>query len=271
MRKIWSYITANPLFNQLAAGILALFVSSASFAIASLPTSVIVVRTLTGSLYAATCFQNTCGAFSLIPGNLSAQPTVTWDDSINGFVMVGTASNGGIYRSTFQSNGFFNNDWVALPGGAVDAVVASRSVQDGWSQYGSEYDDVTLTSSSANVVVNVISMPLQAPPNSGIFYYQCTATAFVSFNRANTTGTNTAFLGLSASSATLGNNQQWTAIDIPSGAPTGLTSVPISVTSYFPITSTTIYAVGMWNGSNTGASIQIRQPAMHCNTVRSYM
>jgi hypothetical protein len=44
------------------------------------------------------------------------QPTVTWDEATQEWVVVGTAAGGSIWMGTFDRQGNFNNDWQPLPG-----------------------------------------------------------------------------------------------------------------------------------------------------------
>ena len=83
-------------------------------------------RASDGSLWKMTCAGLTCSGFSSFPGNFASQPSVIWDEAIKRFVLIGVASNGSIWRSTFDANANFQNDWVNMPG-AVASPLGSAS------------------------------------------------------------------------------------------------------------------------------------------------
>jgi len=80
------------------------------------PTMLIVVRGMDDSLWKMTCDEVNCSAFSSFPGMFAYQPTVTWDEKTQEWVVVGTAAGGSIWMGTFDKQGNFNNDWQPLPG-----------------------------------------------------------------------------------------------------------------------------------------------------------
>lgn len=80
------------------------------------PTMLIVVRSEIDTLWKMTCDEVGCSPFSSFPGLLRYQPTVTWDEATQEWVVVGTASDNTIWMSTFDNQGNFNNDWHPLPG-----------------------------------------------------------------------------------------------------------------------------------------------------------
>jgi hypothetical protein len=205
--------------------------------------------------------QNTCSSFTNISGFFGSQPTVTWDESIQGYVLFGTAANGTLWRSTFTASGVFNNNWTQLDGSSVSPPGAASRTQASWASYTATEDSVTLTGVS---IFNLHSLALDAIAG-GAGWYQCTATGMASFSRASTVGDNVAFLALSTTSASF-DTSKWTAVDVPPGSPTGLTSIPISVTRWFNASTSplTVYAVA-WRAGSNAAPIYIRQTSMHCN------
>lgn len=80
------------------------------------PTLLVVVRAADDSLWKMTCDEVGCSAFSSFPGMFRYQPTVTWDETAQEWVIMGTASNNSIWMASFTKSGSFNNDWQAVPG-----------------------------------------------------------------------------------------------------------------------------------------------------------
>lgn len=80
------------------------------------PTILIVVRASDDSLWKMTCDEVACSPFSNFPGMFRHQPTVTWDEKAQEWVVVGTAADSSIWMATFDKNGVFNNDWQSISG-----------------------------------------------------------------------------------------------------------------------------------------------------------
>ena len=80
------------------------------------PTLLVVVRASDDSLWKMTCDEVGCTPFASFPGMFRYQPTVTWDEATQEWVVVGTAADNSIWMATFNKQGVFNNDWHALPG-----------------------------------------------------------------------------------------------------------------------------------------------------------
>jgi hypothetical protein len=80
------------------------------------PTLLVVVRASDDSLWKMTCDEAGCSQFANFPGRVGSQPTVTWDEKAQEWVIVGTASDNSIWMASFNKNGTFNNDWVSVPG-----------------------------------------------------------------------------------------------------------------------------------------------------------
>ncbi|NWG04409.1 MAG: hypothetical protein HXY44_16270 [Syntrophaceae bacterium] len=80
------------------------------------PLLLVVVRASDDSLWKMTCDEVACSSFSNFPGMFRYQPTVTWDEKAQEWVLVGTAADNTIWMSTFNKQGIFNNDWQSIPG-----------------------------------------------------------------------------------------------------------------------------------------------------------
>jgi len=99
-----------------------------------------VVRAADDSLWRATCDGDICGPFSGFPGRFGYQPTVTWDESLQKWVIVGTASDHSIWRGTFNKDGNFNNDWQNISGSTpspvgISGISGSPAVYDASDQF----------------------------------------------------------------------------------------------------------------------------------------
>jgi len=80
------------------------------------PTMLIVVRADDDSLWKMTCDEGSCSSFESFPGLFRYQPTVSWDEATQEWVVVGTAADNSIWMATFNKQGVFNDDWQSLPG-----------------------------------------------------------------------------------------------------------------------------------------------------------
>src|SRR4030042_386788 len=80
------------------------------------PTLLVVVRGLDNTLWKMTCDEVACTPWANFLGELGYPPTVTWDETAQEWVVVGTALNNTIWMGTFDKQGNFNNDWQQLPG-----------------------------------------------------------------------------------------------------------------------------------------------------------
>jgi hypothetical protein len=59
---------------------------------------------------------------------LAYQPTVTWDEAKQEWVVVGTAPDNTIWMATFDKQGNFNNNWSQLPGASPSPLGVSSSL-----------------------------------------------------------------------------------------------------------------------------------------------
>lgn len=95
------------------------------------PTLLVVVRASDDSLWKMTCDEVACSPFASFPGRFGFQPTVTWDETAQEWVIVGTASNNTIWMATFNKQGNFNNDWQWIPGSTPSPAGASGGTPRG--------------------------------------------------------------------------------------------------------------------------------------------
>jgi hypothetical protein len=135
--------------------LLTLFLMFTSFTMSyAQPSQLAIVRASDNSLWKATCTGLTCTGFTSFPGMFGSQPAVTWDENIQRYVVWGRASDGSIWRSTFNSVGTFMNDWVSIPGSTPSpvAVAGSDLVRAGVSSIdkGAPIDIATLSTDCNN-------------------------------------------------------------------------------------------------------------------------
>lgn len=83
-------------------------------------TNLTVVRHSDNTIWAMLCEGLTCSSWTKIPGGFSTQPTLTWDPALNKYILIGIGNNGSnIWRSTFNADGTWNNDWALIGTGAT--------------------------------------------------------------------------------------------------------------------------------------------------------
>lgn len=206
------------------------------------PSGLIVVRASDDTLWKATCDGTTCTAFTSFPGLFGSQPTVYWDENIQRYVLWGRASNNTIWRSTFTRTGTFNNDWVQIPGltpspiGAGGGGITNNFVGSG--QSGS----VELTST----ITNIKSVDVNTPWDG---FVVCNVSGQLHFSRSSTSGTSYAIIYITQTSG--GSSSTYSAADLPSGTPTGVTSFPFAFQRWFSVSpgEEVFYATGVEGGS----------------------
>ena len=97
-------------------------------------TNLIVVRHADNTLWKMTCDGTVdCSPWTKIGGLFSVQPTLTWDPAINKYILIGIGNNlSNIWRSTFEADGTWNNDWTLIATGATGSPspVAASAVVD---------------------------------------------------------------------------------------------------------------------------------------------
>ena len=92
------------------------------------PTMLVVVRAENDTLWKMTCVEEVCSSWANFPGQFRYQPTVTWDETAQEWVIVGTSSNNSIWMATFDKQGNFNNDWQSVPGSTPSPAGVSSSL-----------------------------------------------------------------------------------------------------------------------------------------------
>jgi hypothetical protein len=95
---------------------------------AEVPTSLIVVRADNNTLWKMTCLNDACSLWSQISGYFAQQPTLSWDENLRKYVLIGVSTVGTIWRSTFNADGSHNDDWVQLAGSTPSPVAVAGSV-----------------------------------------------------------------------------------------------------------------------------------------------
>lgn len=88
-------------------------------------TSLYVVRGGSNNLYKMTCVGTSCSGWSQINGQFAQQPTLFWNEDIQKYVLIGVSVSNVIWRSTFNRDGSFNNDWTKLSGSSPSPVAAA--------------------------------------------------------------------------------------------------------------------------------------------------
>jgi hypothetical protein len=192
-----------------------------------------IVRASDGSLWKMTCEGLTCSGFTSFPGNFASQPSVSWDESIKRYVLMGVADNGSIWRSTFDVGGTFQNDWVTIPGNASSPVgSASGDFFESHVWYSSTEATTTIGTTCTNYSGGSVTV---AAPSSGIIVVEADIILRIDHtNGGSDLGeiyigeTNTECI----SSYT---NSSW--IYIPSGYPTDITYPTVHFTRTFLVSA----------------------------------
>jgi hypothetical protein len=126
-------------------------------------TNLVVVRHSDNTIWKMSCDGvDTCSVWTQIGGHFTSQPILTWDPSIQKYILLGIGNNGSnIWRSTFKANGDWNNDWAQISGSAplapgIAAVTATVTWQGQWGDATSYkvYDVVSFNGSSYISLVN---------------------------------------------------------------------------------------------------------------------
>jgi hypothetical protein len=95
------------------------------------PVLLLVVRGLDGTVWKMTCDEVTCSPWVQFFGILAYQPTVTWDEAKQEWVVVGIAPDNTIWMATFDKQGNFNDNWSQLPGASPSPLGLSGSYYGG--------------------------------------------------------------------------------------------------------------------------------------------
>jgi hypothetical protein len=87
-------------------------------------TNLTVVRHADNTIWKMTCDgTDDCSAWTQIGGKFSVQPTLTWDPSIQKYILIGIGNNKtSIWRSTFEADGTRNDDWTQITGASPSPV-----------------------------------------------------------------------------------------------------------------------------------------------------
>jgi parallel beta-helix repeat protein len=82
------------------------------------PTNLTVIRKADNTIWKRTCNgTSSCSDWVKIGGKFAVQPTLTWDESIQKYILVGIGNDKtSIWRSTFEGDGTWNNDWTPITG-----------------------------------------------------------------------------------------------------------------------------------------------------------
>ncbi|MCK7574501.1 MAG: hypothetical protein MZV65_00240 [Chromatiales bacterium] len=84
-------------------------------AVALATTQLHVIRKADNSLCVWLCTGTACGVCNAITGGFSTQPTVTWDESLQKFVLMGVGNNGiSVWRRLFNADGTAAGDWAKV-------------------------------------------------------------------------------------------------------------------------------------------------------------
>jgi len=90
-------------------------------------TNLTVVRHGDNTIWSMACEgTGTCSQWTQIGGKFSVQPTLTWDPSIQKYILEGIGNDqASIWRSTFDADGTWNNDWTKIPGASPSPVAVA--------------------------------------------------------------------------------------------------------------------------------------------------
>jgi hypothetical protein len=91
-------------------------------------TNLTVVRHTDNTLWSMTCDGTaSCSSWTqLSRGKFSVQPTLTWDPSIQRYILIGIGNDQtSIWRSTFNADGMWNNDWAQITGASPSPVAVT--------------------------------------------------------------------------------------------------------------------------------------------------
>jgi hypothetical protein len=90
-------------------------------------TNLTVVRHSDNTLWVMNCEgTSVCSSWTQIQGRFSVQPTLTWDPSIQKYILIGIGNDKtSIWRSTFEADGTWNDDWELIPGASPSPVAVA--------------------------------------------------------------------------------------------------------------------------------------------------
>ena len=113
--------------NRKLAGLIVVLVLVAGAVTVFGQTNLTVVRHPDNTIWKMTCDGlGDCSAWTQIGGGFSVQPTLTWDPSIQKYILIGIGNNlQSIWRSTFEADGRWNNDWTKITGASPSPVAVA--------------------------------------------------------------------------------------------------------------------------------------------------
>jgi hypothetical protein len=90
-------------------------------------TNLTVVRHSDNTIWKMACGgTEVCSEWTKIGGKYAVQPTLTWDPSIQKYILIGIGNNKtSIWRSTFEADGTWNNDWTQITGASPSPVAVA--------------------------------------------------------------------------------------------------------------------------------------------------
>ncbi len=237
---------------------LSLILLSVSVSLAD-PSQLLIARTAAGALWTKTCTGTTCSEWGPISGVLAMDPTLIWDQSTAKYYLYGIVSSGQVWRSTFNADGTFNDDWVWSGGASSSPIIAAAGGR--WNNFnasGQTSEAITLSGTS---VTNVKSIHLYAP---GFGFFLCTASGDVEHYRASTSGYTFANLYLTATSGGTATTHQ--ASELPPGSPAGYTHFPYAFQRWFTASAAGdhTYYLTAEAGLATGSIIQVNDTMVSC-------
>jgi len=171
--------------NRTLIGLIVALVIVAGTAMGWAQTNLTVVRGTDNGLWAMTCDGALiCSSWYAIPGRFSSAPTLNWDPAIQKYILTGIGIDGSsIWRSTFNADGTWNDDWTRITGASPSPVaVAGAGFSAGAKSMG-------LTASGS---ANLMSVDLGMSVNEGAgaqIRYTIVATNGDGANFAMETGT----------------------------------------------------------------------------------
>lgn len=178
-------------------------------------TELYVVRSSNDTLWKMTCTGLSCSSWTQITGTFSQQPTLTWDESISRYVLIGVSSIGTIWRSTFDVGGNFQNDWVQISGSSPSPVAAASGdffESHVWYTYTGA--TTTILTTCTNYSGGYITL---TPPRNGIVYVDADVTLYLN-HVSGTQDYGDLFIG---STSTDCSSSYFTPFTVISAEPTG--------------------------------------------------
>ncbi len=216
------------------------------------PSHLVVVRASNSTLWAMTCNGTSCSAWTSISGTFASQPTLIWDEDTQRYYLYGVSSANTIWRSSFNADGSYNNDWAQIGGSTPSPVAATGG---GLNSNFSAYNSVDMTSyvTLDTTIANLKSASCYCPTAGFI-----QATGSGSVNHYNKVAGNTAYSRIYLSTTSGGDQVAWSFTDVPSVV-AGQISFPFATTRWFSCSAsvdTPIYLTGQ-GYDYSGGSVRV--------------